>query len=107
MPHGRDHLIDQIFGLQTQAGGVDAGVHTHKFTLQYILVDEQLYPVFLIIHQSQDTHGAGGDVQKLLHILRRSKGQSGGTDLAGEFAGFELLGARDHQQVKVGTLPVA
>ena len=74
---------------------------------QHVLVHEKLHTVLPVIHQPQNADGAGGDVQKFLHILRRGKAQAGGTDLLGEDAGFEMLVPRQHQQIKLRTLPVA
>ena len=74
---------------------------------QHVLVHEKLHMVLPVVHQPQNADGAGGDVQKLLHILRRGKAQAGGTDLLGEDAGFEMLVPGQHQQIKLRTLPVA
>ena len=52
---GGDDFMNQIFRSQPEAGGIDAGVHTHKFADQYIFIDEQLDLVFFIVHQSQKT----------------------------------------------------
>ena len=74
---------------------------------QHVLVHEKLYMVLPVVHQPQDADGAGGDVQKLLHILRRGKAQAGGADLLGENTGLKMFVPGEHQQIKVRTLPVA
>ena len=107
MPHGGENLLQQVPGGDAQAGGVDAGVTAEIFALQNVLVHEKLYLIVMVVHQAQHTDGAGGDVQVLLHILRRGEGQPGGADLLAEDAGLEYLAAGEHQQVEGGALAVA
>ena len=107
MIHRRQDPVHQIVGTKPQAGGVDAGVAAEVFTLQHILVDEQLHLIFRIVHQPQHTDGAGGNVQQSLHMFRTGEGQAGGADLLAQYAGFELLVTGDHQQIKFRLLPVA
>ena len=45
------------------------------------LVDQELYPVFLVIHKSQHAHGARRDIQKLFHISIFSERESCRADL--------------------------
>ena len=107
MAHGGDDFFHQICGLEPQGRGVDAGMTADILTLQHILVDEQLDMVVMVVHQTHDTQGAGGDVQIFLHIAVVGKAQAGGADLLGQGAGLEDLVAGEHQQIEGGVLAVA
>ena len=71
--HGGDDFLHQVGSPKLQRSGVDAGVDTDIVSREHILVDQQLYPVFLIIHKTQYTQRTGGDVQETLHILAISE----------------------------------
>ena len=73
MSHGRKHLFDQIRRPHAEAGGIDAGVAPEIFTVQHLFIDQQLHLMLRIVHQSQHTDRAGGDIQKFLHIFRLGK----------------------------------
>ena len=107
MSHGGNDFLHQILGAQSQAGGIDAGMAAKVFTLQHIFINQKLHPLFVVIHKSQNTDRAGGDIQKLLHVRCVRKGKAGRADLLGKNAGFEGFAAGDHQQIKVRTLAIA
>ena len=69
MTHCRDDAIGQIGHLQPQGSGVDAGVEADVVAVQDIGVNKKLYPVFLIVDQSQYAQRTGGDVQKRFHVF--------------------------------------
>jgi len=105
---GRENGFQQIPGPKLQAGGVDAGVAAEKFVaFQYIPVDEQPYPILMVVHQAQNADRAGGNVQKLFHIFRTGEGEAGASNLPGENCGFKFLPAWHHQQVEGGFLRIA
>ena len=107
MSHGGKDNLHQILGEDTQTGGVDAGMHANILALQNIRIHEKLYMVIFVIHQTQYTDRAGGDVQIFLHIAAVCKGQPGRADLPGKLLGLKGLVAGHHQQIKVSALPVA
>ena len=104
---GGNDFLNEILGGEPEGAGVDAGMAAKEGSVQHILIDQQTNPVLFVVHQTQDTEAARGDVQKLLHEFRSGEGQPGGSNLLGQLAGFENLIAGDQQQVKVGTLAVA
>ena len=77
------------------------------FAVQYILVDQKPDPACLVIHQSHDCDGAGGEVHKFLHEFRLTKGKPGASDLFGEQGCLELFISRHEKQVKVRFLRIA
>ena len=50
MPHGGDDFLHQIRSPQPQAGSIDAGMAAEKFTLQHILVNQQLHMMLVVVH---------------------------------------------------------
>lgn len=107
MAHGGDNLLCQIGGSDSQGGGVNARVTAEKLSFEYILVHEQLYPMGMIVHQTENTQTAGGGIEEFFHKFSCGKGKSGGADFLGEHAGFEGFISRQHQQIESGILPVA
>ena len=73
MFHGGKHLFDQIRRPHAEAGGIDAGMASEIFTVQHLLIDQQLHLMFLIVHQSQHADRTGGDIQEFLHVFRLGK----------------------------------
>lgn len=71
------------------------------------LVQDELDPVLLVVHQRQDGGGTGRHAQVLLHILRRCKGQTGGADLLGQILRAEGLVSLHEEQIEVRLLAVA
>ena len=63
MSYGRKHLFDQIRRPHAEAGGIDAGVAPEIFTVQHLFIDQQLHLMLRIVHQSQHTDRAGGDIR--------------------------------------------
>lgn len=107
MFHGGKHLFDQIRRPHPEAGGIDAGMASEIFTVQHLLIDQQLHLMFLIVHQSQHADRTGGDIQEFLHVFRLGKRKPRRADLRRQILGVEHLGIRDHQQIKCGLLTVA
>ena len=68
MFHSRNDLLQQIFRAKPQARGIDSGMAADIRSSEHVLVDKELYPVFLVIHKSQHAHGARRDIQKLFHL---------------------------------------
>lgn len=106
MVNGRENFIQQVLGAQLQAGGVNAGMAADEFVVQHCFVDQQADTVFLVVHQTQDTDGAGGDIQVFFHELRFSEGQAGASDLLGKNGCLELFCAGEEQEIKGGFLGV-
>lgn len=73
MFHGGKHLFDQIRRPHAEAGGIDAGVASEIFAVQHLFIDQQLHLMFLIVHQTEYTDRAGGDIQEFLHVFRLGK----------------------------------
>ena len=80
MVHRRQKLLQHILRLHPQAGGIDTGVAAEVLQGRYILVNDELYLVIRVIHQRHNRSGARRYIQQFLHILRRGKGETGGTD---------------------------
>jgi hypothetical protein len=76
MVYCREYLFQQICRFHTQGRGIDTGMTAKVFSLQNILVDQQLNPVFPVIHQTQYAKGAGRDIQKFLHEFSVCKAES-------------------------------
>ena len=62
MIHGGDNLLHEIRSSDPQRRGVDAGVTTEVFALQYIFIHQQLYMMIMVVHEAQDTDRTGSDV---------------------------------------------
>ena len=107
MFHGGKHLFDQIRRPHAEAGGIDAGMASEIFAVQHLFIDQQLHLMFLIVHQTEYTDRAGGDIQEFLHVFRLGKRKPRRADLCRQILGMEHLGIRDHQQVKCGLLTIA
>ena len=107
MSHGRKNLFHQIFGTEAQARSIDAGMAADQFSFQYIFIDQKLYPVFFVIHQSQHTHGARCDIQKFFHILVFGERESCRANLGRKLFCLKFLIPWHHQEIKPGLLPVA
>ena len=65
MPYLRQEGVQNIAGFYFQAGCINAGMAADKCMAgNNIFINKQFYPVFGVVHQSQDTDGTGGDIQK-------------------------------------------
>ena len=62
MAHGGDDFLNQIGSFDFKGSGVDAGVDADIVSGQHIFVDEKLYPVIFIVHQTQYAEGTGSDI---------------------------------------------
>lgn len=108
MVDGRKKNIQKIQGTDFQAGGIDAGMAADVFmTIDYRPVDQKLYLVFPVIHQTQNADRTWGNVQIFFHIFFAGKGQAGAADLAGQNGGFEFLHSRHHEKIEFGFLGIA
>ena len=56
-----------------------------------ILVNQKANPVFPIVHQSQNTDRAGGNIEKLFHEFRAGKGKACAADLFGKPCRLEFF----------------
>ena len=50
-----EDFIQKIPGFDPQGGSVDTGMAAEFFRTEQFLVDEQLHPVVVIVHQTQNT----------------------------------------------------
>ena len=66
-------LVNEVCGSKTKRGGIDAGVSAEVLLGKNVLVDKKRYVAVKVVHKTENTAGAGGDVKKRLHILTRSK----------------------------------
>ena len=108
MPYLRQEGVQNIAGFYFQAGCINAGMAADKgMAGNNILINKQFYPVFGVVHQSQDTDGTGGDIQKPFHILFFSKGKAGTADLFGKLRRMKLFLPRHQQKVEGGFLGIA
>ena len=72
--------------------------------VQYILINQQPDPVFLIVHQAQDRDGTRRKVHELFHEIRFPKGKAGASNLFGKHGGLELFIPWHEKQVELGFL---
>ena len=75
-------FLQQVCGADAQTGSIDTWMAANVLVMvDHISINEKSYPVVLIIHQSQNADGAGGDVEELFHVFRLGKRQTRGADL--------------------------
>ena len=72
-----------------------------------ILVNQKANPIFLIVHQSQNTDRAGSNIEKLFHEFRTSKGKAGAAYLFGQPRCLEFFMTGHHEKVEICFLSIA
>ena len=70
----RQKLVQNVVGGQCETGSVDAWVASDQWLIDNFLIHDKLNMVLVIIHQSENTCRARGQIKIGFHIFRRSKG---------------------------------
>ena len=68
-PQRRQQTAGDVVHRQPERGGVDAWVTAQPWLAEQIPVYEKVDAVLRIGHEAQNAYGAGGQSQKLVHML--------------------------------------